>query len=154
VPADLPDTISYLKRWRLAMWSAQTSHGDGTRRGLYLFATKPDLLSAVVRFLQREAERSRRGVAVISASARLSASHAEAALRADLLIIERVDRITPDVAALLDQRSTALPTVVTSTVARDAIDDPRLLRIYRSTMANVALDAPRTSRPRLSPVPA
>ena len=34
----------------LAMWSAQTSHGDGTRRGLYVCATDMGLLSAVVRF--------------------------------------------------------------------------------------------------------
>jgi hypothetical protein len=99
------------------------------------------LLSAVVRFLQREAERSRSGVAVIAANARLSASHAKAALEAGLLIVERVDRIAPDIAALLEQRRGDLPTVVTSVLPRDATDDPRLLLLFRSTMANFALDA-------------
>lgn len=141
VPADLPDEIPYMKRWRLAMWAAQLSQGDGTRRGLYVTSADPQLLAAVVRFLQREAERARCGAAVVTASARLAASHAKAALEADLLIVERVDRIAPDVAALLERRQSDLPTVVTSVSAREATSDARLLRIFRSTMANFALNA-------------
>lgn len=140
VPADLPDSVSYMKRWRLAMWAAQMSHGEGARKGLYVVSTQPHLLSTVVRFLQREAEKARSSASAITASARLSASHAKAALDADLLIVERVDRITPDIAALLEQRRGDLPTVVTSVDPRDATDDPRLLRLFRSTMANFALD--------------
>lgn len=140
VPTDLPEEIPYMKRWRLAMWAAQMSQGDGARRGLYVVSTYTELLSAVVRFLQREAERSRSRTALIAASTRLSASHAAAAVGADLLIIERVDHIIPDIAALLEQRRSDLPTVVTSVLPRHATDDPHLLRIFRSTMANFALD--------------
>lgn len=140
VPADLPEEIPYLKRWRLAMWAAQTSQGDGARRGLYVVSAQPHLLAAVVRFLQRETERSRRSAAIITASSRLSVSHAKAALDADLLIAERVDRIAPDIAALLEQRRSDLPTVVTSVTPRHAMSDPRLRRLFRSAMANFALD--------------
>jgi transcriptional regulator with XRE-family HTH domain len=140
VPTDLPEEIPYMKRWRLAMWAAQMSQGDGARRGLYVVSTHTDLLSAVVRFLQREAERSRSRTALIAASTRLSASHAAAAVGADLLIIERVDHIVPDIAGLLEQRRSELPTVVTSVLPRHATDDPHLLRVFRSTMANFALD--------------
>ncbi|HEY0157862.1 MAG TPA: hypothetical protein VGF28_11300 [Thermoanaerobaculia bacterium] len=140
VPTDLPDAISYMKRWRLAMWAAQMSQGDGARRGLYVVSAQPQLLSAVVRFLLREAERARASASLITASARLTASHANAAVEADLLIVERVDRITPAIAALLEQRRADLPTVVTSIHPRDATDDPRLLRLFRSAMANFALD--------------
>ncbi len=140
VPTDLPEEIPYMKRWRLAMWAAQMSQGDGARRGLYVVSTHTDLLSAVVRFLQREAERSRSRTALIAASTRLSASHAAAAVGADLLILERVDHILPDIAALLEQRRSDLPTVVTSVLPRHATDDPHLLRIFRSSMGNFALD--------------
>lgn len=140
VPTDLPEEIPYMKRWRLAMWAAQMSQGDGARRGLYVVSTHTDLLSAVVRFLQREAERSRSRTALIAASTRLPVSHAAAAVGADLLIIERVDHIIPDIAALLEQRRSDLATVVTSVLPRHATDDPHLLRIFRSTMANFALD--------------
>lgn len=153
VPADLPGAVSYMKRWRLAMWAAQVSQGDGARKGLYVVSTQPHLLSAVVRFLQREAERSRSSVAVIAANARLSASHAKAALEAGLLIVERVDRIAPDIAALLEQRRGDLPTVVTSVLPRHAIDDPRLLLLFRSTMANFALDAAPVAETLESPLP-
>lgn len=140
VPTDLPEEIPYMKRWRLAMWAAQMSQGDGARRGLYVVSTHTHLLSAVVHFLQREAERSRSRAGIIAASTRLSMSHAAAAVEADLLIIERVDHIIPDVAALLEQRRSDLPTVVTSVLPRHATDDPHLLRLFRSTMANFALD--------------
>jgi hypothetical protein len=152
VPTDLPEEIPYMKRWRLAMWAAQMSQGDGARRGLYVVSTRTHLLSAVVRFLQREAERSRSRAAMIAASTRLSASHAAAAVTADVLIIERVDHINPDVASLLEQRRGDLPTVVTSVLPRDAIGDPHLLRLFRSSMANFALDAAppvETQEPRL-----
>ena len=140
VPTDLPEEIPYMKRWRLAMWAAQMSQGDGARRGLYVVSAQPQLLSAVVRFLLREAERARASASLITASARLTASHANAAVEADLLIVERVDRITPAIAALLEQRRADRPTVVTSIHPRHATDDPRLLRLFRSAMANFALD--------------
>lgn len=153
VPADLPDAISYMKRWRLAMWASQLSQGDGARKGLYIVSSQPHLLSAVVRFLQREAERSRSDAAVITAGARLSASHAKAALETDLLIVERVDRIAPDTAALLEQRRADWPTVVTSVLPREGTDDPRLLLLFRSTMANFALDAARVETTLASQLP-
>lgn len=151
VPADLPDEIPYMKRWRLAMWAAQLSQGEGTRRGLYVTSSAPQFLTAVVRFLSRESERSRTSVSVITASAHLSASHAKAALEATLLIVERVDRIAPSVAALLEQRRSDLPTVVTSILPRETTKDARLLRIFRSTMANFALTP--SGRVALAPNP-
>ncbi|HET8797634.1 MAG TPA: hypothetical protein VFO89_08105 [Thermoanaerobaculia bacterium] len=140
VPADLPDAIAYMKRWRLAKWAAQLSQGDGAKRGLYVVSAKPPLLSAVVRFVQREGERARLSVAAITASARLSASHARAALDAGLLVVERVDCVAPDIASLLAQRRGDLPTVVTSLVPREETTDPRLLRLFRTMMTNFALD--------------
>jgi hypothetical protein len=151
VPADLPEEIPYMKRWRLAMWAAQLSQGDGARRGLFVVSTDPHLLSAVVRFLQRETERARISISVVTASARLSASQAKAALDAELLIVERIDHVSVDVAALIEQRRGDLATVVTSVTPRHATEDPRLLRIFRSTMANFALSPATQPDHRESP---
>lgn len=146
--AELPRSISYHNRWRVVSWVGRLPHGEGVQRGLFLVATKPETLSAASRFLARAIEQSGLHPVVLTGKDRPSASHAAAAITAPVLIVDRIDHASEEVAAILGQRADGhRPNVVTSCVDRDALPDGPLLRTLRATTELVRLDpAPRPKK--------
>jgi transcriptional regulator with XRE-family HTH domain len=142
-PRALPESIPYRDRWRISAWVAHASRSTSLRRGLYLSASTPALLSAAAQFVRRALEQKKVTPVVLAANARLSASHVETALHAPVLVVERVEHASEDVTRLLLQRANALQTtVITSCLDREALSDVHLVRIFRASMQAISLDAP------------
>lgn len=144
---ELPPSISYHNRWRIVTWIGRLPFGEGAQRGLYLVAAKPETLSAVSRFM---ASAIGARALVVAGNARPSASHAAAILGVDVLLVDRVDFASEEVATLLSRRADAhRPIVVTSCIDRDAVPDGPLLRTLRAATEIVRLDGSRsaTSKP-------
>ena len=140
--SDLPDSISYHNRWRIVTWVGRLPFGEGVQRGLYLVASKPDALSAVSRFIVAAMDGARLRAVALAGNARLSTSHAAAAVDAALLVVDRIDFASDAVAALLVRRADAhRPVVVTSCVDREAMPDGALLRTLRAGTELIRLDA-------------
>jgi hypothetical protein len=142
-PRALPNSIPYRDRWRISAWVAHAARSTSLRRGLYLSASTPALLSAATQFVRHALEHRKVTPVVLASNARLSASHADAALRTQVLVVERVEHASEDVARLLVQRADALQTtVVTSCVEREKITNAHLVRIFRASMQAISLDPP------------
>lgn len=152
-PGALPDVIHYRDRWRISAWAAHVSRSSDIRRGLYLWTANTALLAAAVRHVRAQVQASTPvAIATLAGNDKLSSSQAEIALRAQLLIVERVDFASESVAALLARRGDALgATVVTSAVDREQIRDPHLVRLFRSSMQAIALDRAPHSVPSATP---
>jgi transcriptional regulator with XRE-family HTH domain len=149
--AELPRSISYHNRWRIVTWIGRLPFGEGVQRGLYLAAATPETLSTVSRFIT-DALGAR--ALAISGNARPSASHAAAILAADVLLVERVDFASEEVAALLARRVDAhRPIVVTACIDRDVLADGPLPRTLRAATEVVRLDA-RAEGQSSTPAPA
>jgi hypothetical protein len=145
-PGALPAVIPYRDRWRICAWAAQVSRSTEIRRGLYLWTTNTALLAAAVRYVGEQVQTQGLTPVVLAGNAKLTASHADAAAQAHVLIVERVDHVSEPVAALLARRSEALgATVVTSTVDREQISDPHLVRLFRASMQAIALERASTA---------
>lgn len=150
-PRALPHEIPYRDRWRISAWVAHASQSTTLQRGLYLSASSPALLSAAAKFVRTTLERRRVVPVVLAGNARLTASHADAARSAQVLVIERVDHASTDVSRVLIERSDALrTTVVTSCVDREKISDPHLVRVFRASMQAISLDASKEKPPSSS----
>ncbi|HKO58903.1 MAG TPA: hypothetical protein VJ276_23755 [Thermoanaerobaculia bacterium] len=142
-PRALPETIPYRERWRISAWVAHAARSTSLRRGLYISASTPGLLSAATQFVRRALEQRKVTPVFLASNTRLSASHTDAALQTQVLVVERVDHANTDVARLLMQRADALrTTVVTSCVDRERISDPHLVRMFRASMQAISLDPP------------
>lgn len=144
--AELPPSISYHNRWRIVTWIGRLPFGEGVQRGLYLVAANPETLSAVSRFMASAI--GARALAV-AGNARPSSSHAAAILGADVLLVDRVDFASDEVATLLSRRADAhRPIVVTSCIHRDAMPDGPLVRTLRAATEFIRLDVrqPATSK--------
>jgi hypothetical protein len=118
-PDALPDALRYHDRWRISAWVTQLARSTTVRHGLYLFAQNPHLLSAAARFVERTVEK--RGIMPVTlvANARLSASHLDAALHAQVLIVERLDHIGDDVTRLLLARGEGLSTTLLTSASTE-----------------------------------
>jgi transcriptional regulator with XRE-family HTH domain len=146
--SELPDSISYHNRWRIVTWLGRLPFGEGVQRGLYLSAAKPDALAAVSRFVVSSVERAGLRAVTVAGNARLSASHASAAADASVLVVDRIDFASDAVAAIIAQRVDAhRPTVVTSCVDREAMQDGALLRMFRAETELIRLDAMASNAP-------
>ena len=156
-PADLPAAVPYKTRWRLVAWLKQLPSAEGPRRGLFLLAADPTLLSTTARYIAGEAARSGCSVVSVQANTRLSASEMANAEKADLVVVERLDHVSDAVAALLEQRGNAFQSVIlTSCVGPDRLPDARLVRTVRATtrmlrLAPVQVPSPRRRSPSPSP---
>jgi len=152
-PAALPAVIPYRDRWRISTWATQVSRSTETRSGLFLWTANTSLLAAAVRYVGEQVQTQGLTPVVLAGNAKLTASHADAALHAHVLIVERVDHVSEAVAALLAQRGEALgATVVTSSVDRGQIADPHLVRLFRASMQAIALErAEKAASPAHAP---
>jgi transcriptional regulator with XRE-family HTH domain len=150
----LPATISYHNRWRVVTWISQLPFGEGAQRGLFLVAAETKTLSAVTRFLADASGDNGSGVVTIAGHTRPSASHAAAAIDAKVLIVERIDFASAEVAALLARRADARrPIVVTSCVDRDRLPERPLLETLRATTELIRLDVGAPTTPAKSSCP-
>jgi transcriptional regulator with XRE-family HTH domain len=140
-PSALPAAIPYRDRWRITAWAAHVPRTSDIRRGLFLSAGNASLLAAAARHVAAQLQRHGVEPVSIPGNARLSASHAEAALHAPVLIVERIDHASDSVAAVLLRRGDALRALVaTSAVERDRLPDPHLVRLLRASTHAIALD--------------
>jgi transcriptional regulator with XRE-family HTH domain len=152
-PGGLPSVIPYRDRWRISAWAAQVARSTDIRRGLYLWTANTSLLSAAIRYVEEQVEAHGVAPVMLAANARLTASHTDAAAHAHVLLVERVDHVSDAVAALLTRRGDALAaTVVTSSVDREHIRDPHLVRLFRASMQAIALErTPKAAPPPHAP---
>lgn len=137
--------VPYKVRWRIRRWLAQLDGTDTPQRGLFLTGTDAGLLSAATRFAIHEAEQQGRPCIIIGANDHLTASHATAAMKADLLVLERVEFTSESTARLIHGRSDALrPMIVTSCRDREALPDHHLVRVFRAWTETITVSIPRT----------
>jgi len=137
--------VPYKVRWRIRRWLAQLDGTATPQRGLFLTGADAGLLSAAARFAVHEAAQQGRTHVVLSATDRLTASHAAAAIETDVLVLERVDFASERIARLMDARSDALrPMIVTSCRDRDALADRHLVRTLRAWTETITVAPPQT----------
>lgn len=145
-PADLPASIPYKARWQILAWLRAIPANESPRRSLFLMSADTAALAATARFLAEAARAAHLGVAILRADQRLTVSEAKDAAGVDLLIVERADHAREDVIAVLDRRGNAFrPTLVTSVVDRDLLDDSRLVRILRASTVVLRLAPTRAA---------
>ncbi|HEY0161033.1 MAG TPA: helix-turn-helix transcriptional regulator [Thermoanaerobaculia bacterium] len=136
--------VPYKVRWRIRRWLAQLDGTDKPQRGLFLTGADAGLLSAAARFAVHEADQQGRAHVLISASDRISTTHAKAATEAGVLVLERVEFASESVARLIHGRSDALrPMIATSCRTCEALPDPHLVRVFRAWTETITVSPPR-----------
>jgi len=142
------EEVPYMVRWRIRRWITGLDAASTPQRGIYLTGGDAKLLSAAARFVRVEAEAHGHTAVVLRANDRLSASHAKAALDADLLIVERVEFVSEAVTRLIEGRSAALkPMVVTGSHDREQLADPYLVRVFRAWTETITVSQTRNRQP-------
>ena len=140
VIAAIPESASSFRRWQIAEWVMQLPTADGVRRGLFLTSSDTALLSGTVRALGQELYRAGVSVMTLQGHARVTASERTLAVETDVLIVERLDRVSDGIARIIEERGNAFrPVVATSTGERDATPDALLVRTLRATTTTVTL---------------
>ena len=102
-----------------------------TGRGLYLLSPNATTLSSAAAFLARSFERANVIVARFTAGQKLAASDRRRALACPVLLVERTEFLSEQMAVVLLERARIVrPVVVTSMQAPTAVADAHLRRVF------------------------
>jgi plasmid maintenance system antidote protein VapI len=143
--------VPYKVRWRIRRWLEQLDTSEKPQRGLFLTGASATLLTAAARFAVHEAGQLGRVAILVRGNDRIATSHANLAVEASLLVIERAEFASESVTRLIHARSDVLrPMIVTSGCDREELADPQLVRIFRAWTETITVAAPRP-RPSSSP---
>ena len=133
----VPTAAAIALRRYVEHFAEESVQGGG---GLYIASEDANALSAVLRALRLSFETAKVRLFVMRPNEKPRALEVRAALAAALLLVERIDFASDVVSDVIRRRADLTrPTIVTSMLPPDAIADPFLRRIARSTMRRIDL---------------